>query len=73
MLGTFKNTEMKVKDLIKKLENIDPEMLVFCTSNTGEYEYCIVNTAHVSSIRIDGVNDPEIDDDETDVFLIDEQ
>lgn len=64
---------MKVKDLLKKLENVDPEMLVFCTSNTGEYQYCVVNTAGVSELKIDELNDPEDDEDVTDVFIIDEQ
>lgn len=61
----------KVKDLIKALENVDPEMDVFCTSNTGEYEYCSVNSAKVRGIRIDEV-DYKDDDDETIVFVIDE-
>jgi len=59
---------MKVKDLIKKLENVDPEMLVFCTSKTGEYDYSIVNFAGVQGIRIE-----ELNDDETTIFLIDEE
>ena len=63
---------MKVKDLLKALENANPELPVFCTSNTGEYEYCIVNSAHVSSLRIDEVNYKD-EDEETEVFLIDEQ
>ena len=63
---------MKVKDLLKSLENVNPEMLVFCTSNTGEYEFCIVNSAKVKGIRIDeGIYEDE--DDETEVFIIDEQ
>ena len=63
---------MKVKDLLKALENVNPEMDVFCTSNTGEYEYGVVNTAHVSELNIDELNNPE-DDNGIDVFLIDEQ
>ena len=63
---------MKVKDLLKALKNVNPEMDVFCTSNTGEYEYCVLNTAHVSELNIDELNNPE-DDNGIDVFLIDEQ
>ena len=64
---------MKVKDLLKALENVSPELDVFCTSNTGEYHYCVVSTAHVSELKIDEVNDPEDDEDVTDVFLITEE
>ena len=63
---------MKVKDLLKALKNVNPEMPVFCTSNTGEYQYCIVNSAHLSELRIDELNDPENEEDVTDVFIIDE-
>ena len=65
---------MKVKDLLKALEKVNPEMPVFCTSATDEYEYCIINSARVRKLTIYDENDPENDDDDvTDVFLIDEQ
>jgi hypothetical protein len=64
---------MKVKDLLKQLEHISPEMEVFCTSNTGEHDYCSVNTAKISWLKIDEVNDPEDEDDLSWVFLIDEK
>jgi len=64
---------MKVKDLLKSLENANPEMEVFCTSNTGEYQYGIVNSAKVSEIRIDEVNYLEDEEDYTTAFIIDEQ
>jgi len=64
---------MKVKDLIKSLENANPEMEVFCTSNTGYYEYGLVNSAIVSKIRIDEVNYAENEEDYTTAFIIDEQ
>ena len=63
---------MLVKDLIKKLQNVDPEMKVFCTSNTGEYDYCSVSTAMIKGIRIDEVEYNDEDED-TDVFVIDEE
>ena len=63
---------MKVKDLLKALENVNPEMPVFCTSNTGEYEFCIVNSAKVRGLRIDE-EIYEDDDGETQVFVIDEE
>ena len=64
---------MKVKNLLKALENVNPEMDVFCTSNTGEYQYCVVNTAKVSELIIDELNNPEDSEDVTDVFLITEE
>ena len=63
---------MKVKELIEKLKKADPDMLVMCTSNTGEFDYCIVNTAGVRGLRIEDEEYVD-DDDETDVFVIDEQ
>lgn len=44
---------MKVKDLIEILQEADPELEVFCTSNTGEHEYCLVNTARDMELTID--------------------
>lgn len=35
---------MKVKDLIKELQNIDPELLVLVPSVLGEYDYGIVHS-----------------------------
>ena len=64
---------MKVKTLLNILENVNPELDVFCTSNTGEYQYCVVNSAHVTELTIDEVNDPEDEEDVTDVFLITEE
>jgi len=64
---------MKVKDLIKLIEKVNPEMKVFCTSNTGYYEYGLVNSAIVSKIRIDEVNYAENEEDYTTAFIIDEQ
>jgi hypothetical protein len=63
---------MKVKDLLKALENVNPEMAVFCTSNTGEYEFCVVNSAKVIGLRIDE-EIYEDEDGETEIFVIDEQ
>lgn len=64
---------MKVKDLLKVLKNVDPEMAVFCTSNTGEYQYCLVNSMGVTELHIDEVNNLQDDDDVIDVFLITEE
>ena len=63
---------MNVKQLIEKLQKADPEMIVYCTSNTGEFEYCVVNTAGVKGLRLDAV-DYEDEDDDTNVFVIDEE
>jgi hypothetical protein len=65
---------MKVKDLIKKLETVNPNMEVYCTSNSGVYEYGVVHTASPKSITIvDG--DGFIGDNpkEKTVFVLDEQ
>ena len=60
---------MKVKELIEKLEKVNPELDVFCTSNTGEYDYCVVNTAGERDLqRWDGEEDEEIP-----CFVIDEE
>tara|TARA_R110000822_G_scaffold80191_2_gene191224 strand:- start:5660 stop:5857 length:198 start_codon:yes stop_codon:yes gene_type:complete len=65
---------MKVKELIEKLKKINPEMDVFCTSNTGEYEYGIVSTAKTSFIRLnEDVRDFDKEDEETLVFIISEE
>jgi len=66
MLPIFKITDMNVKELIEKLQKADAKMTVFCTSNTGECEYCVVNTAGVKSLYIG-------EDEEEDVFVIDEE
>ena len=64
---------MKVKDLLKALENVNTELDVFCTSNTGEYQYCVVNTAYITELKIDEINEHEDDECVTDVFLITEE
>jgi hypothetical protein len=65
---------MIVKDLIKKLQKVDPEMLVFCTSNTGEYEYCKVNTAGSKHLFLDLTGDGiSAENKEELVFVIDEE
>jgi len=65
---------MKVKDLIKKLESVNPNMEVYCTSAAGDYDYSIVHTACAKSILIDDGDDfigenPK----EKTVFVIDEK
>ena len=64
---------MKVKELIERLLKVDPEMIVYCTSNTGEYKYGLVNSA--SENEIDIYNDSESYDEEnlSTVFVIDEE
>ena len=39
---------MKVKELIERLLKVDPEMIVYCTSNTGEYKYGVDDVLQVS-------------------------
>ncbi len=63
---------MKVKELLKALENVNPEMNVFCTSNTGEYEYCIVNSCGERELIIES-GDADTDDVVETFFVIDEQ
>jgi len=65
---------MKVKDLIKKLESVNPNLEVYCTSKTGAYEYGVVHTASTQSITI--VDENGFTDDnpkEKTVFVIDEE
>jgi len=65
---------MKVKDLIKKLEAANPNMEVYCTSNTGVFEYGIVHSASQKSITIvDGDGFSGDNPKEKMVFVIDEQ
>ena len=61
---------MKVKELIQNLLKVDPEMIVYCTSNTGEYKYGVVNSA--SENEIDIYNDYDEENLST-VFVIDEE
>jgi hypothetical protein len=55
------------------IHDANPELDVFCTSNTGEYEYCAVNTAGVSGLNLEEFKDEHGDYKEVDVFVIDEQ
>ena len=58
---------MKAEELIKKLSEVDPKMEIFCTSNTGEWDYGRVYTAESKFISIEDAEE------ETLVFIIDEQ
>jgi hypothetical protein len=65
---------MKVKDLIKKLEAVNPNMEVYCTSNSGAYEYGVAHSASPKSITIvDGDGFTGDNPKEKTVFVIDEQ
>lgn len=59
---------MKVKELIEKLQAVDPDLEVFCPSATGDYDHGRVYTADIRPLSID-------EDFETEVlcFVIDEQ
>lgn len=62
---------MKVKDLIIILQNANPELEVFCTSN-GDFEYSLVESASTSELTFKSPYGGE-DDPCEEVFLIDEQ
>ena len=69
---------MKVKDLIKKLECVDPEMDVYCTSAMDEYQYGLVYTTKVKKINLydsdfgDGTFSEDEDENKKSVFVIEE-
>ena len=58
---------MKVKDLINKLEGVNPEMQVMVPSATGEYQYGHAESADVSEVWLH--NHPKEESEET--FVID--
>lgn len=65
---------MKVKDLIKELEKVNPEIEVYCTSNTGVYEFGKVHTAKSKMITmVDGDGATGDEAKEELLFVIDEQ
>ena len=65
---------MKVKDLIEKLKEVNPEMEVYCTSATGVYEYGKVYTAKPKMITmVDGDGATGEEPKEELLFVIDEQ
>ena len=59
---------MKVKHLIEKLQEADPNMEVYCTSNTGDWDYCKVYTAEPKFLAIE-----DAEGEASLVFIIDEQ
>jgi len=63
---------MRVESLIKILQKVDPKLEIFCTSNTGEYQYGLVNQARTMSIRLEEVEYKD-EDEETEVFVISEE
>lgn len=66
--------DMKVKDLLKKLQEVNPNMEVYCTSNTGAYEYGVAHSANPKMITIvDGDGFICNNSKEKLVFVIDEQ
>lgn len=65
---------MKVKDLLKKLEAVNPNMEVYCTSNSGVYEYGVVHSASPKMITMaDGDGFMGENPKEKLLFVIDEQ
>lgn len=61
---------MTVGELIEKLKSVDPDMDVFCNSSKGEFDYGLVNSASKSFITF---HHPDKDEEEMQVFLIDEE
>ena len=59
---------MKVSELIKKLESVDQDLKVLCTSNSGHHDYCIVHSADVRFLYME-----EDFENEVLCFVIDEQ
>ncbi len=65
---------MKVKELIKLLNEVDENMEVYCNSKTGVFDYGIVNSASAKSITIvDGDGFIGEEPGEKLVLIIDEQ